>query len=246
MKIVSYGGGTNSTAMLIGLRDISEKPDAIIFADTGGEKPQTYQHIEAMQSWCRRNDFPEITIVRKGGNGETLEQELLRKNTLPPVAFGFKTCSTNYKIQPFEKWCNQNEKCKNAWKTGQKVERLIGIDADESHRAKPSPNKKFLNVYPLIDWDWAREECVEKIKAEGLKLPGKSACFFCPNSKPQEILELPEDLKSRALEIENNASVVTSVKGLGRDWSWSHLIRTNDLQSCFPFAQDQPCGCYDG
>ena len=35
--IVSYGGGTNSTAMLVGLWERGERPDAIVFADTGGE-----------------------------------------------------------------------------------------------------------------------------------------------------------------------------------------------------------------
>lgn len=33
--MVSYGGGTNSTAMLIGMVERGERPDAILFADTG-------------------------------------------------------------------------------------------------------------------------------------------------------------------------------------------------------------------
>jgi len=42
--VVSFGGGTNSTAMLVGMWERGERPDAILFADTGGEKPHTYQH----------------------------------------------------------------------------------------------------------------------------------------------------------------------------------------------------------
>jgi hypothetical protein len=38
MNIVSYGGGTNSTAMLIGLWQRGVKADLILFADTGGGK----------------------------------------------------------------------------------------------------------------------------------------------------------------------------------------------------------------
>lgn len=39
MKIVTYGGGTNSTAMLIGMVKQGIIPDRILFSDTGGEHP---------------------------------------------------------------------------------------------------------------------------------------------------------------------------------------------------------------
>ena len=45
MIVVSYGGGTNSVAMLVGLHERGLRPDAIVFADTGGEKPNTYGHM---------------------------------------------------------------------------------------------------------------------------------------------------------------------------------------------------------
>ena len=250
MKIVTYGGGTNSTALLIGLRNNEQTPDAIVFSDTGGEKPHTYEYIERMQLWCKRNGFPEITIVQKGGKKETLEEELLRRNSLPAIAFGFKTCSQKYKVQPFEQWCNKNEDCQKVWEQGGKVKKYIGIDADEPQRVRLSPNKKFENIYPLVDWDWGREDCIDIIKNERLPLPGKSSCFFCPSSKAQDILNLPQDLKDRAMTIEKRFfenDDGEGVKGLGRSWSWTHLIKTADQQVCFPFyQQDAPCDCYDG
>jgi 3'-phosphoadenosine 5'-phosphosulfate sulfotransferase (PAPS reductase)/FAD synthetase len=64
-QVVSYGGGTNSAAMLVGLHEHGERPDAILFADTGAEKPHTYQHLhEVMSPWCARVGFPEITVVK--------------------------------------------------------------------------------------------------------------------------------------------------------------------------------------
>ena len=41
--VVSYGAGVDSTAMLVGLRRLGVVPDAVLFADTGGEKPATYR-----------------------------------------------------------------------------------------------------------------------------------------------------------------------------------------------------------
>ncbi len=41
MNIVSFGGGTNSTAMIIGMYLHKIPIDLILFADTGGEQPHT-------------------------------------------------------------------------------------------------------------------------------------------------------------------------------------------------------------
>ena len=180
---------------------------------------------------------------------ETLEENCLRVNMLPSIAYGFKSCSGKYKIQPQEKWANNNAQCKDVWKAGGKVLKLIGYDADEHHRAKIPEDKKYTYRYPLVEWDWGREECVEAIDRAGLPQPGKSACVFCPSSKPREILELSRthpDLLARALAMEANAEL-TSVKGLGRSFAWCDLVRFNEAQlDMFAHTPETPCGCYDG
>jgi hypothetical protein len=247
--IVSYGAGTNSTAMLVGLHERGERPDFILFADTGGERPETYRHRDTVSNWCESVGFPRIVMVRKEGNMETLEENCLRVNMLPSIAYGFKSCSGKYKIQPQEKWANNNAQCKDVWKAGGKVLKLIGYDADEHHRAKIPEDKKYTYRYPLVEWDWGREECVEAIDRAGLPQPGKSACFFCPSSKPREILELSRThpgLLARALAMEANAEL-TSVKGLGRSFAWRDLVRFNEAQiDMFAHTPEIPCGCYDG
>ena len=80
--VVSYGGGTNSTAMLILMRDRGERPALIMFADTGDEKPETYEHLATMQEWCAANEFPAIAVVRnmlpQGVKDGSLYGEVLR------------------------------------------------------------------------------------------------------------------------------------------------------------------------
>lgn len=233
--VVSYGAGTNSTAMLIGLHERGERPDLILFADTGGERPETYRHRDAVSDWCEGVGFPRIVTVT--APNKLLEQDCLDRNALPAIAYGFKTCSLRWKVEPQDKWLRNN---------GMKdAVRLIGIDAGESHRAKEYPNTR----YPLIEWDWGRDECVEAIHRAGLPQPGKSACFFCPSSKPHEILELKRlhpDLIQRALAMEAGAAL-TSVKGLGRSYAWADLVRYDDAQmDMFRVAVEIPCGCFDG
>ena len=233
MKVMSYGAGTNSAAMLVGFKQRGIVPDVILFADTGGEKPETYEHLKIMQRWCLDNGFPEISICREK---QTLESDCLNRKALPGLAYGFKSCSEHYKIRPQKRWLKAN---------GIKAELFyVGIDAGESHRIKDDPSTE----YPLISWGWGRKECIDAIEKEGLPLPGKSSCFFCPAMKAGEIRALSvqhPELMDRALKIEKNANL-TVAAGLGRSFSWSSVIATDDMFPELYNSTEIACGCYDG
>ena len=226
---LSFGGGTNSTAMLIGLFERSLRPDFITFADTGGERPHTYKHVDDMQVWLRSVGFPAIETVKKvdkNGDVLTLEQNCLNKEMLPSLAYGFKSCSQKYKIAPQDKHFNNLPATKAEFKAGRKVIKLIGYDADEERRATIEGDKKYIYQYPLIEWGWTRADCVAAIARAGLPQPGKSSCFFCPASKVAEIKEtaaLYPDLMSRAIAMERGAQL-TQVKGLARRFPWADVI----------------------
>jgi len=252
ITVSSFGGGTDSTAMLIGMYQKGEKVDLILFADTGGEKPHTYEHIKRFSAWLVEHGMPEITVVRY--QKETLEENCFRVKSLPSIAYGHKTCSQKFKIQPQDKFVNNWLPAKEAWKRGERVFKLIGYDASEIRRSEKGPSetnkKKYAFRYPLIEWGWDRKKCIEVIQSAGLPLPGKSACFFCPSSKAQEVKQLANqypDLAKRAIAMEKNA-ILTDIKGLGRDYSWADLIEFNEKQlklidSDWSTAE-VPCGCY--
>lgn len=261
MNFVAYGGGTNSTAMLIGCYQRSITVDRILFADTGCEQPYTYEFLPIMDEWLRKHGMPQITVVTyvdRDGNRLTLEQECLRSQTLPSLAYGFKKCSLKHKLGPQEKFCNNDPLCREVWARGERVVKFIGFDADEEQRRDHAivydmQNKKYRNEYPLIDWGWGREECIAAIEQEGLPLPGKSSCFFCPSMRKHEIRTLyhkHRDLYDRAITLENNAKPnLITVKGLGRSWSWQEFVEAdkNQVAMCSMFPEhDMPCGCYDG
>lgn len=242
MIVVSYGGGTNSTAMLVGLQERGERPDLILFADTGGEKPHTYEHIAVMQTWLFNNKWPLIHTVEKGAL--TLEEDCLTRNALPSIAYGFKSCSDHFKFRP------QKAYFKAQGITPSTI--CIGFDADEPQRARRGQELKdpWDKRYPLIEWGWGRDECVAAIERAGLPQPGKSACFFCPSSKKHEILDLRDrypDLMKRALAMEANADL-TAIKGLGRNFAWADLLKWDEDQIKLFGEQTMEiaCGCYDG
>lgn len=256
MRIVSYGGGTNSTAMLIECVNRGIAVDLILFADTGGEKPHTYNYVKIFSDWLVAHDMPEITTVGpifpqqiKDGS---LEQECLRLGVLPSRTYGYGSCSMKWKRDPQERYINNWQQAIDFWRTGQKITKLIGMDAEEPQRAErllALKEEKYSYECPLVDWDMGRDECIETIEKAGLCLPGKSACFYCPSSKISEIRQLAAnypDLMQRAIAMEENADTHT-IKGLGRQFSWADVISTSDM---FPddFSQtpEMACGCYDG
>lgn len=116
---------------------------------------------------------------------------------------------------------------------------VIGYDnstADCRRRAKADrldptscPEHHCQRWYPLQDCGWDRAACVERIVAAGLPVPVKSACFFCPASKPWEVAWLAAehpDLYLRAVALERNwlngkhGAKRTTCEGLGFRFSW--------------------------
>lgn len=196
--VVAYGMGVDSTALLVGLARRGIVPDLILFADTGGEKPETYAYLPIIQAWLARVSFPPVIVVRRapisGQNGDydTLEGNCLVNATLPGLAFGRKSCSMKWKVEPQNSHCASWAPAIACWARGRKVQKLIGYDAgpkDKRRRHIPD-DARYRYFYPLDDWGWDRERCEREILAEGLPLPPKSACWFCPATKPEELVEL--------------------------------------------------------
>ena len=250
--IVAFGGGVDSTAMILGLIENKRPIDLILFADTGAERPETYAHIENFSNWLATHGHPTITIVkrvRRDGSLENLEQECHRRVNLPSIAYGFKSCSQKHKIAPQDKYLNHWAPAKEVWKTGQKCVKYVGYDANESHRddnAAKRDDPKYTYEYPLIEWGWDRQDCLGVMERYGFKNIGKSACFFCPSSKKAEVIELYNkhpDLFNRAVAIEDQADL-TTIKGLGRRYSWKNLIELHLQNQPLPsIGFEAPCEC---
>lgn len=247
--VVAYGGGTNSTALLVGMLERGERPDLILFADTGGEKPGTYAHTAAVSAWCESVGFPRIETVRyanKAGQVITLYDKCISGKMLPSIAYGFKSCSEKWKRRPQDRYVSKWAPAQAAWDGGLKVVKLIGYDADEDRRAGIAEDAQYAYRYPLIEWGWDRDACVAAIARAGLPQPGKSACFFCPNSTEAEIRALPPELQEKAVAMEDNAEL-TTIAGLGRRFPWRDVIRSYKAQGRFDFGTpEMPCGCFDG
>ena len=234
--IASCGLGLNSVAGLILLRDSGDIPDAILFADTGGESNRTYAYLPILNAWLAKNHMPRVAVVKRDCDHDrqknetkydTLEQECLVKKCLPSIAYYGRSCSQKWKHAPQEKWANSDYECLLSWATGKLVVKAIFYDAGEAHRVKHHRDAKYAYWHPLYDAGWDRDDCIRAVEREGLPVPPKSSCFFCPEMTPNEIVALGREepeLLERALKLEANANL-TSIKGLGKHaFSWRDLV----------------------
>lgn len=238
---VCYGGGTDSTAMIIEMVRRNERIDLVTFADTGDELPKTYKTVDIMDMWLRGRGYPGVTKVypvNGKGNRIVLSEEVLKLSTLPSLAFGWHTCSQRFKIKPQVEYAKKFPVFVEAWEKKQKVIRCIGYDYGkrDGKRAKKSTTKfpdsnLFKNRFPLRQWRWSRERCLKEILKVGLEDPGKSSCYHCPARKRWEVDELEEcnqDHLMKALKMEAMAiksGKLKSTKGLGRSWSWIEYLK---------------------
>ena len=197
--IVAYGMGVDSTALLIGLEARGQRPDLILFADTGSERDETYAYEPVMQTWLKEVGFPPITRVQYQAKNfknwppyHSLGENCLTNATLPSLAFGFKSCSMKWKIAPQDKYVKAWLPAVRAWECGLQLRKMIGYDASPKDRRRYShaqglEDDDYAYEYPLIEWGWDREDCKRIIADAGLPVPPKSACTFCPSVKPHEV-----------------------------------------------------------
>lgn len=213
LQIISLGVGVQST-MLYYLSSLGNLPraDYAIFADTGGEKPQTLTYFRFMKTWQVRNQG--IPLIRAH------ERDLLKDLTDPAKRFpripAF-TLAKDGSVGMLSRQCTEIYKVDQVKHTIRKLLGLTprqrypridiwkGITLDEIERcAIPQTNWEH-NVYPFCGYTvtkksgamrlpefsaMTRATVVSLYEKMGLPLPPKSACTFCPYQKDQSWQEL--------------------------------------------------------
>ena len=166
--ILSFGGGVNTVALMIMLIQNGAPLDAAVFADTGGEVPETYHSVDAAREYLDKHGIPLI-VVQARPRQTDLYETASRRHVIPSVKW--RWCTRDFKVNPIHKYYSQ---------LGVPIYQYMGIAFDEIHRMKDSSEDHITNVYPLIDNRMTRQDCVDLIAAAGLPVPEKSGCYFCP------------------------------------------------------------------
>jgi hypothetical protein len=189
MKVVSYGGGVQSTALLVLAGEGRIDFRTFLFANVGddSEHPATLAYLREIAIPYAAHaglEIHELPRRRRDGSTETLMQRLNRPDTrsIPiPVrmangAPGRRSCTADFKIKVIGRWLRENgASAEHPAAVG------IGISLDEIHRANRRRREPHEEIeYPLLDLGFRRGDCEDIITDAGLPVPQKSSCFFCP------------------------------------------------------------------
>ncbi|MFI5960467.1 phosphoadenosine phosphosulfate reductase [Cryptosporangium sp. NPDC051539] len=214
LRTVSYGGGVQSTALLVLAATDRIDFSVFLFANVGddSEYPGTldYLHEHAMP-YAREHgiELHELHRTRRDGTTETLYGRLTRpgSRSLPiPVrmsngAPGRRSCTADFKIRVLHRWCREHGATAE-----QPATVAVGISIDEferAHNRREEPAERV--VYPLLDLRLSRADCAQIIRRAGLPIPPKSACWFCPFHRPATWAEMRRDepaLFARSVDLE--------------------------------------------
>ncbi|MGC8584857.1 MAG: phosphoadenosine phosphosulfate reductase family protein [Thermoplasmata archaeon] len=201
---LSFGAGVNTVAILH-ISDVLEKIDMIIFADTGAEKPETYQYIEKYVRPYLRRIGKEFVIVKgsekiNGMKINNLYDACFEWKMIPTRMLRF--CTEKFKIKPIMKYFKENY-------PHEKITTVLGIAYDEAYRINNQKWKSYETWYPLVERKITRNDCVNIIKNVGWEIPLRSSCFFCPFQTADEWFWLKNnypELWQKAIELEKNGS----------------------------------------
>lgn len=204
INVLSYGGGRQTAGVLalVALRRLP-KPDMALFADTGGELPETYEHIEK---------YMKPLAERLGIEFHTT-QYTIRKEPVSLYDYSYKyrwipqpwqrMCTRKFKIEAIRRYLKPYYKS-----AGVPIRCWVGISREESRRVRPSGVPWMDNWYPLVEHRLSMNDCVAALNQLGIPEPPKSACYYCPFqtlTRWKELRRKHPELFEKAIALENRA-----------------------------------------
>jgi len=192
-RILSFGGGLQTTALAILVAQGKLQVDEVVFADTGCEKPETYWYMENYIKPLFEEVRIPFTIVKSEVKKEVggLYQYYWQRRDIPSIIR--RECTDHFKIRPMNKYNGKDDICL-----------IIGFSLDEAHRAEHNRHKN--PEFPLIEKQLDAKACRCLISDYGLPVPLKSSCYICqfqPVIEWNWLKNNHPELFQKALDLEN-------------------------------------------
>lgn len=231
LRSVSYGGGVQSTALLVLAAQRRIDFPLFLFANVGddSEHPDTLRYVrDVAMPYAEAHGIELVELHRttKDGSVETLyERATSSSKSFPLPMFGEggmplgRACTSDFKIKVIAK-----ELRRRGATSKNPATVAMGISVDEIERARPGVDRRRpaeIVVYPLLDLGLRRSDCENVIRAAGLPVPPKSACWFCPFHGREAWRRLKRetpDLFDRAAELERTYQAKLARLGKRQQW----------------------------
>lgn len=199
-NVLNLGAGWQSTRILLGAcRRELPKFDAAVFADTQWEPKAVYDHLEWLKVQAQQAGIPLVTVTagnlrddgiefrenRASSDGKRFASiPVFVRNADGSQGIVRRQCTSEYKIQPVEKWIRRTllglqpkqripkDVIVRRWygissdegtratypgrwkKVHKKAKDLFGNDISVSLNKRWIPDRQYENVYPLLNQVW--------------------------------------------------------------------------------------------
>ena len=197
LRVLSLGAGVQSTTLAL-MIEKGEVPmvDCAIFSDVGAEPKLVYEHLDWLE---KQLSYPIYKVQWRNLREDIISasQGKYKAFTAPFFSKNIKTdrksmlrrqCTGDYKIKPLQ----QKVRELLGYNKGERVakdthvEMLMGISWDELQRQKTNQIKYITNIYPLIERQIRRHQCLKWMETNNYPKPPRSACTFCPYHSNEE------------------------------------------------------------
>jgi len=175
--VISYGGGIQSTALVVLAMRERWPIDEVVHVDLlDAESPATREYVARFREWLCREYGRDITVIERN-----MYRDMLDNPGFTPVPWRIadgsamlsRQCTRQYKVAPLTRYVYGRY-------PGERIGLMLGISVDEYHRMRDSSAARIEHVYPLVDRRLTRWQCRDIIERAGLAVPSKSSCWFCP------------------------------------------------------------------
>ena len=206
LRVLNLGAGVQSTTVLLmALEGELPRPDVAVFADTGWEPAEVYEHLTELEARAARDGLEIVRVAAGDLRADALDPEhrfasmpLFVRNLDGSQGMLKRQCTNEYKIEPIRRevirrlGLGYRKKLSEQW---------FGISADEIGRVK-SPRTNYLRHFypllnitvernpndprqPIVNMDdgrgrrMTRQDCFRWLEAHNETAP-RSACIGCP------------------------------------------------------------------
>lgn len=226
---VSVSGGKDSSALLLLMLERNMPINTVLFADTGMEFPEMYDHLHRLDELLFQERHIHITVLRHPHGFEWLmfEEQKIKSFSLENRRRLGVPIYGNGWPGPRVRWCTGQlkthliDKEVNRLKGQYNATHYIGIAADESHRCKEGKHTR----YPLVELGITEAQALQICYDRGFDWGGlyeiyhRCSCWCCPFQRIDNLRKLRRyhpDLWRRLLDLDRRALAQFGNNALGR------------------------------
>jgi 3'-phosphoadenosine 5'-phosphosulfate sulfotransferase (PAPS reductase)/FAD synthetase len=177
--------------------ETGEHIDEVVSCDTTKEFPAMYRHIERLREVAERNGI-KFTVLRAERDFDyyMFDHMPKRKNDALEGRKGYswagcisRWCTAKLKVDVMEKYFRALRKTHN-------LVQCIGIAEDEQRRLERQYAKKDGYRFPLVEWGWTEQMCLDYCYSQGYDWEGlygifkRVSCWCCPLQSLAELKKL--------------------------------------------------------